>query len=188
MQSFLSTVVITVVVWSRFHVPFSVADESTWSLRLSNSGRDGRFLNVPIYYGDWVPITRAKQTIQAVASKIEAATKQYRDPPPEIITADQPEDRLDTIVPYDPSQNHHYATQHSHNQHHSQRLQPSFRPSSHQQQQQQQQTQHHQSQWHHRPNLRRQPENTRTRGHRRLPPPSAHYNTNNHYQHQGNHE
>ena len=211
MQSFLSTVVITVVVWSRFHVPFSVADESTWSLRLSNSGRDGRFLNVPIYYGDWVPITRAKQTIQAVASKIEAATKQYRDPPPEIITADQPEDRyvfflfsvlqlffflffsifyvfrLDTIVPYDPSQNHHYATQHSHNQHHSQRLQPSFRPSSHQQQQQQQ-TQHHQSQWHHRPNLRRQPENTRTRGHRRLPPPSAHYNTNNHYQHQGNHE
>ena len=93
MQSFLSTVVITVVVWSRFHVPFSVADESTWSLRLSNSGRDGRFLNVPIYYGDWVPITRAKQTIQAVASKIEAATKQYRDPPPEIITADQPEDR-----------------------------------------------------------------------------------------------
>ena len=93
MQSFLSTVVITVVVWSRFHVPFSVADESTWSLRLSNSGRDGRFLNVPIYYGDWVPITRAKQTIQAVASKIEAATKQYREPPPEIITADQPEDR-----------------------------------------------------------------------------------------------
>lgn len=90
-------------------------------------------------------------------------------------------------MPYDPSQNHHYATQHSHNQHHSQRLQPSFRPSSHQQQQQQQ-TQHHQSQWHHRPNLRRQPENTRTRGHRRLPPPSAHYNTNNHYQHQGTHE
>ena len=95
MQSFLSTVLITVVVWAKFHVPFSVADESTWSLRLSNSGRDGRFLNVPIYYGDWVPITRAKQTIQAVASKIEAATKQYREPPPEIITADQPEDRYD---------------------------------------------------------------------------------------------
>ena len=118
MQSSLySTLVITVVVWSRFHV--SIADEPTWSLRLSDTSRDGRFLNVPIYYGDWVPITRAKQTIEAVASKIEAASKLFRhsDPAPEIITADQPEDRLDSIVPYDPSQHHHYATQHTQQQH-----------------------------------------------------------------------
>ena len=117
-QSFFhSTLVITVVVWSRFHV--SIADEPTWSLRLSDTSRDGRFLNVPIYYGDWVPITRAKQTIEAVASKIEAASKLFRhsDPAPEIITADQPEDRLDSIVPYDPSQHHHYATQHTQQQH-----------------------------------------------------------------------
>ena len=117
LYSLYSTLVITVVVWSRFHV--SIADEPTWSLRLSDTSRDGRFLNVPIYYGDWVPITRAKQTIEAVASKIEAASKLFRhsDPAPEIITADQPEDRLDSIVPYDPSQHHHYATQHTQQQH-----------------------------------------------------------------------
>ena len=93
MQSFLYTVVISVVVWSRFHV--SIANEPTWSLRLSDTSRDGRFLNVPIYYGDWVPITKARQTIEAVASKIEAATKNTfgRESPPDIITADQPEDR-----------------------------------------------------------------------------------------------
>ena len=73
-------------------------------------------------------------------------------------------------MPYDPSQHHNYATQHSHQHHSHQRLQPSFRPSPHQQQ----------SQWHHRPNLRRQ-DSSRNRGHRRLPPPAP-YANNNYYQ------
>ena len=97
--------------------------ENAWNLRISDTSRDGRFLNVPIYYGDWVPITKAKQTIEAVASKIEAATKSLRsrvDPPPEIITADQPEDRVDhQIVPYEPSS------------HYSQWSQPQQQPQSH---------------------------------------------------------
>lgn len=98
MQSFIHTVLI---VGSCLN--FGHSNEQTWSLRISDSTRDGRFLNVPIYYGDWVPITKAKQTIQAVASKIEAATSPVRrkDPPPEIITADFPAERLDTHVPYE---------------------------------------------------------------------------------------
>ena len=99
--------------------------ENAWNLRISDSTRDGRFLNVPIYYGDWVPITRAKQTIEAVASKIEAATKNLRrvDPPPEIITAplDPPSDRVDNapknIVPYEPSSHYSHWSQPSHQSH-----------------------------------------------------------------------
>ena len=72
MQSFIHTV--TLIVWSAFCLSFGHSDEQSWNLRLSSPSRDGRFLSVPIYYGDWVPITKAKQTIEAVASKIEAAT------------------------------------------------------------------------------------------------------------------
>ncbi len=164
MQSFIHTVII-VVWWSGF----CTSNEGTWSLRISDSSRDGRFLNVPIYYGDWVPITKAKQTIEAVASKIEAATKPVRrkDPPLEIITADQPEDRLDTIVPYEPSHQHHQT----------QALRPSnawsqgpqgVRPQHHQQRWKQHQPQ----QWRRNDNFR----NNNNRGHRKLPPPGPFVN------------
>ena len=102
----------------------TIKADNAWNLRISDTSRDGRFLSVPIYYGDWVPITKAKQTIEAVASKIEAATKNLRsrvDPPPEIITADSPKDRVDhQIVPYEPSS--HFSQwsqpQQQHNQQH----------------------------------------------------------------------
>ena len=96
MQFFIHTVIIIVSICFNF----GHTDKQTkWNLRLSSPSRDGRFLSVPIYYGDWVPITKAKQTIEAVASKIEAAVSPVRRkdplPPPEIITApDLPEDRL----------------------------------------------------------------------------------------------
>ena len=96
MQFFIHTVIII----AGFCLKLGNSDGNTkWNLRLSSPSRDGRFLSVPIYYGDWVPITKAKQTIEAVASKIEAAVSPVRRkdplPPPEIITApDLPEDRL----------------------------------------------------------------------------------------------
>ena len=44
------------------------AGNPTWDLARS---RDGRFLNVPIYYGDWVPITNAKSVIERVAASLQ---------------------------------------------------------------------------------------------------------------------
>ena len=41
---------------------------SGWNLARS---RDGRFLNVPIFYGDWVPITNAKSVIERVAASLQ---------------------------------------------------------------------------------------------------------------------
>jgi hypothetical protein len=32
----------------------------TWKLKFSDPAREGRFLNVPIQYGEWVPINRAR--------------------------------------------------------------------------------------------------------------------------------
>ena len=165
MQSFIHTFIL--FIWSGTCFHLSLSDEP-WSLRISNSGRDGRFLNVPIYYGDWVPISRAKQTIEAVASKIQAANKPVRrkDPPPDIITADQPEDRLDIVVqpnvPYEVhNPSHHHQQQQRHHW-----SQPQKHPSH-------QRFSHHQ----HRPNQQqRRRNNDRTRGHRKLPPPSPFVN------------
>ena len=157
MQSpFIHTVIL--VVWSGFCFSLGHSIEP-WSLRVSDSNdRNGRFLNVPIFYGDWVPITKARQTIEAVASKIEAATNPHRrkDPPPQIITADRPEDRLDTVqlqpqhVPYDPTSHHH---------HHHQRQQWSQKQRGHNRQQQ----------W--------SRGRDRNRGHRKLPPPAPFVNS-----------
>ena len=76
MQSFIHTVIL--VVWSGFCLHFGHSEEQSWNLRVSDPSRDGRFLSVPIYYGDWVPISQAKHTIESVASKIQAATSPVR--------------------------------------------------------------------------------------------------------------
>ncbi len=36
----------------------------TWKLKFSDPAREGRFLNVPIQYGEWVPINRARVSSQ----------------------------------------------------------------------------------------------------------------------------
>ena len=88
------------IIITGFFLKFGHADrQSKWNHQLSIPSGDGGFLSVPVHYGDWVPITKAKQTIEAVASKIEAAVSPVRRkdplPPPEIITApDPPEDRF----------------------------------------------------------------------------------------------
>ena len=75
MQFFIHTVIL---VWSGFCLHFGHSEEQSWNLRVSDPSRDGRFLSVPIYYGDWVPISQAKHTIESVASKIKAATSPVR--------------------------------------------------------------------------------------------------------------
>ena len=56
--------------------------------------RDGRFLNVPIFYGDWVPITNAKSVIERVAASL------------------QPDERADDKQPldgHDRADHHHHG-------------------------------------------------------------------------------
>ena len=49
-----------------------------WSLKHSNPTSDGEFLNVPVYYGDWVPISSAKAQIESLASSVKAAPNNNR--------------------------------------------------------------------------------------------------------------
>ena len=40
-----------------------------WNLQFSDPNRGGKFLNIPIHYGDWVPITAAKALVEEVANR-----------------------------------------------------------------------------------------------------------------------
>ena len=40
-----------------------------WNLKFSDPNRGGKFLNIPIHYGDWVPITAAKALVEEVANR-----------------------------------------------------------------------------------------------------------------------
>jgi len=40
---------------------------NAWTLKESDPARAGRFLNIPIHYGNWVPITAAKALVEEVA-------------------------------------------------------------------------------------------------------------------------
>ena len=92
MQFFIHTVIII----AGFCLKLGNSDGNTkWNLRLSSPSGDGSFVKVPIQYGDWVPITKAKQTIEAVASKIEAAINPIKrnNPDPLKIVTDIAEER-----------------------------------------------------------------------------------------------
>jgi hypothetical protein len=186
MPPLIQTVIAVLVVWSGICFRLGHSDENnnrqSWSLRLSDSTRAGRFLNVPIYYGDWVPLTKAKQTIEAVAAKIQNNLRR-QDPPLEIITADEPEDRLDNkpvyyqqTVPYEKYPSHQQQQQQQH----------------HHQSQQQHHYKHPQQQthpWrnHKRPQQLRRQDYTR-RNHRKLPPPAPFANQiSSLFQHQQHH-
>ena len=65
--------------------------DDAWSLRHSRPDRDGRFLSVPVYYGNWVPIENAKAKIESVAS----AFREQGVKPDDVITS---EDIKDSVV------------------------------------------------------------------------------------------
>lgn len=63
--------------------PFSPASpphkaRNQWSLKHSSPTRDGKFLNVPVYYGDWVPINSAKAQIESLASSVDVVPSNNR--------------------------------------------------------------------------------------------------------------
>lgn len=43
---------------------------STWNLKFSDPGRGAKFLNVPIQYGEWVPIDKARAIVEDVATRL----------------------------------------------------------------------------------------------------------------------
>jgi len=86
------------------------AEEKTWDLKFSDPDSNGKFLNVPIFYGNWVPITRAKAAIDQVAASIDENLRRNDEiqtvPPPIIsetpVKPEAQDDILDRIE--DPSQ------------------------------------------------------------------------------------
>lgn len=84
---------------------------NTWKLKFSDPAREGRFLNIPIQYGEWVPINRARALVENIASKIsqqDTLVAPPDDPPAaapavsdlledeeDVATPDSPNDRAD---------------------------------------------------------------------------------------------
>jgi hypothetical protein len=60
---------------------------NNWSLKHSDPTRGGKFLNVPIYYGDWVPINSAKAQIESLASSVGTNLHKHRRKDPDVVTA-----------------------------------------------------------------------------------------------------
>ena len=50
-------------------------DTPSWNLKISDPNRAGKFLNVPIYYGDWVPITKAKAQIDSLVAGFDVSSR-----------------------------------------------------------------------------------------------------------------
>ena len=57
-----------------------------WNLKHSDPTRDGNFLNVPIYYGDWVPISSAKEQIESLASSVKTVPNKNRRKDEDLVT------------------------------------------------------------------------------------------------------
>ena len=78
------------------------ADKTQWDVAVSAPVRESRFLDVPVYYGNWVPIGNAKATLERVAASIEAAQRQdvHHVPP---VFVDSVKERVD-VEPQQPQQ------------------------------------------------------------------------------------
>ena len=53
-----------------------------WNLQFSDPNRGGKFLNIPIHYGDWVPITAAKALVEEVANRQRQTPRERVDKRP----------------------------------------------------------------------------------------------------------
>ena len=86
------------------------ADKTQWDVTASSPVRDSRFLDVPVYYGNWVPINNAKATLERVAASIEAAQRKDVQPPvfvdtvKERVDVEQPQQRWTPKRPLRPQQ------------------------------------------------------------------------------------
>ena len=103
---------------SASELPPSPSDAATasaaagpWNIHHSRPDRDGRFLSVPIYYGDWVPIEKAKAKIESLASAFSGVNQGQRrqDETVNVLTGDDFKDS------YTLSVGGHYSPQQSTN-------------------------------------------------------------------------
>ena len=79
---------------------YTHADKTPWDVAVSAAqGRDSRFLDVPVYYGNWVPIGNAKATLERVAASIEAEQRKDFEPPVFVDTVDTVKERVDVTPP-----------------------------------------------------------------------------------------
>ena len=106
----------------------SFKGRSQWSLRHSNPTGEGRFLNVPIYYGDWVPIDTAKAQIESLASAVESSSSDNRrKDDQDVVIASDTLVTDDLTSPVKPSvafsgQDIKHSIKHQHHQHHTPHL------------------------------------------------------------------
>ena len=109
-----------------------------WNLQFSDPNRGGKFLNIPIHYGDWVPITAAKALVEEVANRQRQTPRERVDkrpaPAKEEAKEDQPEQESDRRADHGGV---HYVDTHNKNR----GYQTNFR--HHQPQQQRHHVQHH---------------------------------------------
>ena len=47
----------------------TISPFQAWTLKYSDPSREGRFLDIPLHYGDWVPIDHAKALVEKVANR-----------------------------------------------------------------------------------------------------------------------
>merc|ERR550532_211718 len=161
-------------------VTTSLADkQNAWNLKFSDPNRGGKFLNIPIHYGDWVPITAAKALVEEVANRQRQQVPRERVDKSPVKDESKPEES-------DRRADHggvHYVDTHNKNR----GYQTNFR--HHQPQPQQEQQGHHVQ--HHNTNTRRQDQSKSIRfsGQNHLsadasrrntkklpPPPPTHFN------------
>jgi hypothetical protein len=106
--------------------PASPGGLSIWDI--SNS-RNGKFLNVPIFYGDWVPINNAKSVLQRVAASLNSAANERVDQQQTQQLQVQPQhdghDRHDHAAPHAHNDNDDVGNiDHTHDHHHAQQVHP----------------------------------------------------------------
>jgi len=155
---------------------------NAWTLKYSDPSREGRFLDIPLHYGDWVPIDHAKALVEKVASRftqegLGTPANPGHSAAPTHARQDQAGDRVDSgevvYVNTQPKQRPRHHQQHhrrpQQQQHQQRHPQQQHRPQ--QQQQQRRQDVRFPGQHH---NYKSQVDNNRRN--RKLPPPKPHQN------------
>lgn len=95
----------------------SLSDKSSnsnnaWNLKFSDPNRGGKFLNIPIHYGNWVPISAAKALVEEVANRQRGVTPEVtakQDDQEAVVEGERRADHGDVVYINTPNQ---YKAQH----------------------------------------------------------------------------
>jgi len=150
----------------------SLSDKSSnsnnaWNLKFSDPNRGGKFLNIPIHYGNWVPITAAKALVEEVANRQRGVIPEVtakQDDQEAVVEGDRRADHGDVVYINTP---HHYKGHH-------------HQQTNYRQQQQHRQPVHNQRRQDASKSIRFSHNNLNVDASRRntkkLPPPPVHFN------------